>query len=154
MLSGNIAYRTHRAAQLYQESAAPVIILTQGYGARSWNWINSARSALVNQQVPAGSIFVAAGDATSTFDESEQVLKFLQSSEIKSVLIVTDPYHTLRAKVLFSQSLTAEGYNVRAAKAGDHWYNPWTWMFRKEGWRVTFTEVVKLAALLFGVKGG
>jgi len=154
VLGGEVEYRSQLAAKLYQREAAPVIILTQGYGERSWNRVIAMKKAITDQKVPIGAITVATGDATSTFDEAEQVLEFVKSANLNSVLIVTDPYHTLRAKLLFSQVLGSEGFKVRVASPLAHWYNPWTWMFRVQGWQVTVRESIKLAGIGFGIKGG
>lgn len=154
MLSGEAYYRTELAASLYLDNAAPIILLTETYGAKSTNRLDFARGLLQELGVTPGSIKVATGNATSTYDEAREVLSYAETNPLKSVLIVTEPYHTFRAKLLFQKVLGEAGIKVRIARPLEHMYRPLTWMFHLDGWRATISEVFKLSAYLVGIKGG
>jgi uncharacterized SAM-binding protein YcdF (DUF218 family) len=112
------------------------------------------RSQLVKGGVPSYQIQTAYGAATSTYDEARQVAKLAKSAGFKSVLVVTDPYHTFRARILFAGELGVNGVKVRVAGVTGHWYKPISWMFSREGWRVTATELVKIGGIILGMRGG
>ncbi|HWR66973.1 MAG TPA: YdcF family protein [Bellilinea sp.] len=154
LLSGGGKTRNAAAVALFKDSAAETIVLTQTSGPGSLSTMTETRSQLMKGGVPSYMIQTAYGTATSTFDEARQVAKLAKSAGFKSVLIVTDPYHSLRARILFAGELGTEGVKVRVVAATDHWYKPISWMFSREGWRVTATELVKIGAIIFGMRGG
>lgn len=154
LLSGGGKTRNAAALQLFKDSAAETIVLTQTSGPGSVSTMTETRSQLMKGGVPSYMIQTAYGTATSTFDEARQVAKLVKSAGFKSVLVVTDPYHSLRARILFAGELGTEGVKVRVAAAAGHWYKPVSWMFSREGWRVTATELVKIGAIILGMRGG
>jgi len=154
LLSGGGVMRNEEAARLFNKGAADTIVLTQTLGQGATATIVETRQQLVDEGVPSYKIQTATGTATSTFDEARQVAELAERSGFGSVLVVTDPYHTLRARILFTLELRSIGVSVRAASASEHWYNPLTWMFTRSGWRATITEIVKIGGILIGVRGG
>lgn len=154
LLSGGGKVRNAEAARLFKDGAAETIVLTQTSGRGSIATLSETRSQLVKGGVPSYQIQTATGTATSTYDEARQVAKLAKSAGFNSVLVVTDPYHTLRARILFAGELGTEGVKVRVVAARDHWYQPVTWMFSQEGWRVTLTELVKIGGIILGMRGG
>ena len=154
LLSGGGKTRNAAAVQLFKDSAADTIVLTQTSGQGSSSTMAETRNQLVKAGVPSYQIQTAYGTATSTFDEARQVAKLAKSAGFKSVLVVTDPYHSLRARILFAGELGTEGVKVRVVAAEGHWYHPISWMFSRAGWRVTATELVKIGAIILGMRGG
>jgi uncharacterized SAM-binding protein YcdF (DUF218 family) len=154
VLSGGGKPRAAEALRLYNAGAAQVIILTQTSGKGSIATMVDTRTQLVRGGVPSYQIQPAYGTATSTYDEARQVTKLVKSAGFKSILVVTDPYHTLRARVLFAGELGSMGVKVRMAAVADHWYQPLNWMTSREGWRVTLTELAKIGGIILGMRGG
>lgn len=154
LLSGGGTMRNEEAARLFNSGAADTIVLTQTMGEGAAATIVETRQQLVNGGVPSYNIQTATGTATSTFDEARQVAELSKQAGFGSVLVVTDPFHTLRARILFTLELRSIGVKVRVASASEHWYNPLTWMFTRSGWRATITEIVKIGGILVGVRGG
>lgn len=154
LLSGGGKVRNAEAARLFNDGAANTIVLTQTSGRGSVSTMGETRSQLIKEGVPSYQIQTAYGTATSTYDEARQVAKLAKSAGFDSVLVVTDPYHTLRARILFAGELGTEGVKVRVAAASGHWYQPINWMFSREGWRVTLTELAKIGGIILGMRGG
>ena len=154
LLSGGDNARIQEAARLFNEGAAETIVLTQTYGTGSSATMVETRSQLVKAGVPSYKIQTATGTATSTFDEARQVADLAKRAGFSSVLVVTDPYHALRTRILFMQELRPTGVAVKVATPADHWYTPLSWMFRKNGWWVTLSEIGKIGGILVGVRGG
>ena len=154
LLSGGGKARNAEAARLFNDGAANTIVLTQTSGRGSVSTLGETRSQLIKEGVPSYQIQTAYGTATSTYDEARQVAKLAKSAGFDSVLVVTDPYHTLRARILFAGELGTEGVKVRVAAVSGHWYQPIKWMFSREGWRVTLTELTKIGGIILGMRGG
>lgn len=154
LLSGGGKIRNEQAVKLFNNGAADTIVLTQTSGVGSTATIVETRNQLMKGGVPSYKIQTATGTATSTFDEARQVAKLAKSAGFASVLVVTDPYHSLRARILFREELKVDGVRVKVVSASDHWYSPLTWMFSRQGWKVTITEVVKIGGILVGIRGG
>jgi uncharacterized SAM-binding protein YcdF (DUF218 family) len=154
LLSGGDNARIQEAARLFNEGAAETIVLTQTYGTGSSATMVETRSQLVKAGVPSYKIQTATGTATSTFDEARQVADLARRAGFSSVLVVTDPYHALRTRILFMLELRPTGIAVKVATPADHWYRPLSWMFSEEGWRVTLSEIGKIGGIVVGVRGG
>lgn len=154
LLSGGGKVRNEEAVKLYNNGAADSIVVTQTLGAGSKATTVETYRQLNLGGVPMYKIQTATGTATSTFDEARQVAALAERQGFKSILVVTDPYHSLRARILFTSELRDVGVRVKVASASDHWYQPLTWMFSREGWRVTITEIAKIGAIILGVRGG
>lgn len=154
LLSGGGKVRNEEAVKLYNNGAADSIVVTQTLGAGSKATTVETYRQLNLGGVPMYKIQTATGTATSTFDEARQVAALAERQGIKSILVVTDPYHSLRARILFTLELRDVGVKVKVTTASDHWYQPLTWMFSREGWRVTLIEIAKIGAIVLGVRGG
>lgn len=154
LLSGGGKVRNEEAAELYNRGAADTIVVTQTLGAGSKATTVETYKQLNLDGVPMYKIQTATGTATSTYDEARQVARLAERQGFKSILVVTDPYHALRARILFTSELKDQGVRVKVTSVSDHWYKPLTWMFSKEGWRVTIIEVAKIGGIIIGVRGG
>lgn len=154
LLSGGGKARNEEAAKLYNNGAADTIIVTQTLGTGSKATTVETYQQLNLGGVPMYKIQTATGTATSTYDEARQVAKVAERQGYRSILVVTDPYHALRARILFTTELKNQDVRVKVTSVSDHWYKPLSWMFSKDGWRVTITELVKIGGIVLGVKGG
>lgn len=94
VLGGGLHERPERAAQLFQQHAAPRIIVS---GAGD-DWIN--RTILRQRGVPAGAIQVE-GNSTTTHENAEFTIKLLREQKVRSVILVTTWYHARRAVKTF-----------------------------------------------------
>ena len=62
-----------------------------------------------------------------------------------SLLVVTDPYHTRRARLCFRTALADSGIAVTVRPVEGSWYDPEAWWRTVDGQRETWTEYLKLA---------
>jgi uncharacterized SAM-binding protein YcdF (DUF218 family) len=70
--------------------------------------------------------------------------------KLTSCIVVTDPFHTLRTRVIFNDVLGQAGIRVIVHSVPGHWYTSRTWWQSAEGIQVTFQEYIKLFAYLTG----
>ena len=154
VLRGSSAYveRTHRAAELYRERRAPLVLLTDDHTRGGWSsaqqrnpfFVERAMEELVKAGVPEDKIRIVPGVASSTRDEALIVKDYAQSERLRSVLVVTSSYHSRRALRCMHQTLDDIGTTIglEATPAGSA--ETVFWWVRPEGWRTVGGEFVKL----------
>ncbi|MDA0298474.1 MAG: YdcF family protein [Actinobacteria bacterium] len=111
--SPQLQARLDHALALWQEGAAPLVITTGGNqpGDRFTEAETSANYlmvGLIGVAVPAESI-VQENSGSTTRESLIAVREIMQSRGLHSVLIVTDPYHSLRSR-LIAQDLGLVAY--------------------------------------------
>jgi uncharacterized SAM-binding protein YcdF (DUF218 family) len=152
VLSGSSAYveRTQKAAELYRQGRAPLLLLTNDHTRGGWSsaqqrnpyFVERATDELIKAGVPADRIRVVPGVASSTHDESVILKDYALAQGLRSVLVVTSAYHSRRALRSLRQSFAGTGMTVglEPAPAGSMAF----WWLRPEGWRAVGGEYVKL----------
>ena len=152
VMSGSSAYveRTQKAAQLYHEGRAPIVLLTDDHTRGGWSsaqqrnpfFVERAKDELIKAGVPEDKIKVAPGIAASTRDEALILKDYVESEKIQSVLIVTSSYHSRRALLSMQQVFSTKGTTVGMEPASA---TPTAfWWLSPEGWRTVGGEYVKL----------
>jgi uncharacterized SAM-binding protein YcdF (DUF218 family) len=151
VLSGGGAPRLQEAANLYQEGQAPFIILTETgavtphYGPLS----GIEKDQLVEMGVQGRDIFITEMLVDSTTDEARVLRKLLNTKGFKSVIIVTDTFHSFRTHLIFQNAFKGNDLTLYVRPVRDDWYTSATWWSTPEGWRTTLLEYSKLFSYLF-----
>ncbi len=155
VLSGSTVYRerARRAAQLYAEGRAPLILLTNDTTPGGWStklqknpqFVERAKEELLNGGVPESSILVAPEPVSSTYDEARAVRQFVSERKIQSVLLVTSAFHSRRTLWTFRKVLADTGVRIGLEYSSV----PGTaaslfWWLSPEGWRDVAGEYVKI----------
>jgi uncharacterized SAM-binding protein YcdF (DUF218 family) len=156
VLAGSAAYveRTARAAELYREGRAPVVILTNDGQLSGWSnesqnnptFVERARRELVRGGVPAERIEALPRRVGSTHDEAVLLREYAGERRLRSLLVVTSGYHSRRALWTFRRAFEGSGVAVGVSKVepGLQTPTPGTWWFSPRGWRVVAGEYVKM----------
>lgn len=156
VLSGSSAYieRTKRAAELFREGRAPLIVLTDDHTRGSWSnalqrnpyFVERATDELIREGVPTGRIRVVPGVASSTHAEASILKEYAATQGIRSILVVTSAYHSRRALRSLRQSFAGTGTTIgmEPAPTGSETPSAAFWWLRSEGWRSVGGEYVKL----------
>jgi len=145
--------RLEMAVELYHEGLAEALIITE---TTATAYTGQQVSLYLRNQaevlgVPENAIFITEVDATSTWDEARAVRKLMLRNGWTSCIAVTDPYHTRRVKIAFSQDFKPHDLNVSVVYTPDHWYRPSTWFLSVEGRQTTLLEYGKLFGQIFGL---
>jgi len=109
--------RTDHAIRLYQEGYGRQIFFTGGWCPEiQGDHGERGRALAVQQGVPARAIATDSAAVTSTYDEALRLRAFIaQSAEpVRSVIVVSDPFHMRRAQWAFRHVLGA-GVRVQMA---------------------------------------
>jgi uncharacterized SAM-binding protein YcdF (DUF218 family) len=110
-------YRTDYAIQLYQQGYGKQIFFTGG-----WCTLHSlyhgqhGKDIALEQGVPPEAIAIDDTHVSSTYSEAVRLKEFIAKSTVpvKSVLVVSDPFHMRRARLTYEWVL-GDGVNVQMA---------------------------------------
>jgi uncharacterized SAM-binding protein YcdF (DUF218 family) len=120
------ADRATRAAELYRQGLAPVVVAS-GIRLRPYAGISELMTHdLVERGVPKERILAFPQDADSTREEAAALKPFLAGKGWKSVIVVTSNYHTRRARLIFRKTLPQE-LKIEMASARDGNFDPANW---------------------------
>lgn len=149
--SSGPSYRIIYAADLFQDHLGGRLFFTGGYNEFDNRYEASwSRTLAQNEGVPPEAIYTDDTTVTSTYEEAERLKAFIEAhpGEIHSVMIVTDMYHTRRARWAYQKVLgkdiTVLMAPVPYQKAG-YTKNWWTNSFSR---KLVFEEYGKLAFYL------
>ena len=155
ILSGSNVYRerAQRAAQLYAEGLAPLILLTNDTTRGGWStklqtnpqFVERAKEELLIRGVPETSILVAPQPVASTYDEASAVRQFVVDRKIQSVLLVTSAFHSRRTLWTFKKVLADTGVGIGLEFSSvPSTTSSLFWWFSPQGWRNVAGEYVKM----------
>lgn len=156
VLSGGEKDRLPEAAQLYLDGYSDTVILTDtgllSEGSESEAAVDPnviKAYDLTQLGVPISNIYVTKGVVGSTVDEAQAILELMQKQGMQSMIIVTDPYHSRRTKLIFDDIYGDYGITTRVRSVQSHWFTGTGWWLHPEGWKFFILEYAKLFALWF-----
>jgi len=156
VLSGNETDRLHETLRILREGYAPLVVITETDmtedGSNSMSTIDKVIAAR-EVGIASEAILVTNQVASSTRDEALAILEVAQQRNFTSVIVVTDPYHCFRTRILFRGIFSSSGVDVIVRPVRDHWYRSNTWWLTGVGRKATFSEYFKLFFFLFGIRG-
>jgi len=144
--------RLDEAARLYTDKITDKIIITEtGENLPGSSVIRSffTRQQLGELGVPEEAIITTEKHVSSTWSEARVVMKLMLGLEMKSCIVVTDPFHTRRARLVFRDEFTPRGIKVLIQPVRGHWYKSSSWWTSRRGWDVTIDEYSKLIGYEF-----
>ena len=155
VLGGGERSRMAEGAVLLQEGYAPWLIVTDN--PLNMPGIRQAYSELmiteaVWQGVPEDRILVTPGVAATTYEEALAVRELAQEQCFQSLILVTDPFHTRRAKWIFTDVLHEVDVSVIVYPAAGSWYQAESWWQTPDGLRETSMEYLKILAYILGYR--
>lgn len=156
VLAGGTPQREIEAADLYSAGWAPRVLMTtdaespafdelrkRGFPLETHNALK--KRILLTLGVPETAVTVLADRvANSTKTETELVKSWLASNDARRLIIVTSPYHTARARMVFARALRDEGVEVLAHPASHESFDATNWWRDREQLRNGIVEWQKL----------
>lgn len=115
VLSGGNGGRLRRAVGLYDANLVGELILAGGHQ-DGWEHIIRRYCPECDLTDRRATILV---DSTNTFTDAELTLEHCRKQGIRSVLVVTDPYHSRRAAMTFNKIFRGSGISVAVVSSGD-----------------------------------
>lgn len=156
VLAGSSTYveRARRAAALFAEGRAPVIVLTNDNLRGGWSqaeernplFVERAADELRRAGVPPEKIEIIWKPVSSTQEEATRLREYAGAHGLRSLLVVTSAYHSRRAlwtlRRAFRGGETVVG--LEAVAPGEQSPRPAAWWLSVLGWRMVAGEYVKL----------
>jgi uncharacterized SAM-binding protein YcdF (DUF218 family) len=154
LLAGSPAARALATADLYARGTAPRVVLTrervtpataalERRGVRVPRPDEETRAILGALGVPDAAITVLPGRAYSTDSEARLIARWACRSRVRSLVVVTSPSHTRRARSILRRVLAPTiAVAVRPAPAD---YFPRRWWRRRAAAKLVLSEYQKLA---------
>lgn len=93
--------------------------------------------------VPLAAIETSSQEVTNTWDEAQEVCRFIEKWGYKSVLLVTSKYHSRRAYLTFRDALKGKATVISVPSPYDS-YNPEEWWKREKDMKRVIMEYQKL----------
>lgn len=156
-LSGGKTTRVPETLRLWRQGYGPSIYLTnekkrnKEFSKLKTSDLEFAREVVKKMELNATwETIPSLGDgATSTFDEAEDVLAFGKSKGWKRIIIVTDEFHTRRARYAFEKIFDDSGIEVEVAGASNEIFSDDDWWQSDSGISCYFLETIKFPVYLF-----
>ncbi len=154
VLSGGLGEREDEAIRIYQDKQAEYIVFThperEGGGWKSH--LMDMKLHAMGAGVPITGLLVTDEHGNSTYEEAKEIRRYLEPMKFKSILVVTDPFHTFRTRLIFREVFKGSSIQVRVRPVRGHWYRSTTWWMSKAGWQMTVEEYFKVAAFFAGIR--
>lgn len=153
VLGGGGEQRVEEAVRLIKDKYGIWLVITEpgetvpGAGPGSQVFRNVA----ILQGISPDAILITEKTAKNTYQEAKAVRQLMEKHKLHSVIVVTDPFHTQRTRIIFRSVFAGSGLTVRVTPVRNHWYRSNTWFLTREGWANTFREYIKLIGFLTGI---
>jgi uncharacterized SAM-binding protein YcdF (DUF218 family) len=156
VLAGGTPQREIEAADLYVAGYAPRVVMTierdapaadvlRARGVPFETQIELKRRILRSLGVPDSALtFLERTRATSTRMETDLIKEWTSSKRARRIIIVTSPYHTARAGLVFSRALRSQKVEVMTRPASHEPFDVDNWWNDREQLRNGFFEWQKL----------
>jgi vancomycin permeability regulator SanA len=139
-----IGSRAAKAADLYHEGRAPIIVAS-GRMMRPYAGVGELiQRDLTDRGVPTSAIEIYRHNARDTLDEAQTLRSLVVQKNWHHVVIVTSNYHTRRARYIF-QKVFPLGVQVDVAAAKDPDFDVSDWWEHKAGLKAFLHELAGLA---------
>lgn len=147
VLSGDDGDRLALALDMRERGYTTRLILT--------DTTNSANARLKREASAGGfaenRIYLTDLRVDSTAEEAQAILELAQKHHWDTLMIVTDPYHSLRTRVIFRDVFSGSGITILVRPVVGHWFRSTTWFYHVTGWRFAFLEIIKLVSYWIGI---
>jgi uncharacterized SAM-binding protein YcdF (DUF218 family) len=161
-LAGDLE-RVYYAAKLHQTGYAERVLLTnlplETQPARDAH-LRRVRAIATAAGVPETQLVVVPEIAWTTFSEAQNVRAELERLGVRSLLVVTSPWHTRRARMGLRKVFRGSGIRLSVRPVPPdalppgalHPYRPRTWWHARSTRLTTLDEYLKLAAYAVGIR--
>lgn len=152
VLGGGSGERTQQGVALYQQDYAPLLIISaennHSLYSRTFQWGKAARDLAIAGGVPDDRILLIE-TSTSTRDDALLSKELCLSRGLRSLIIVSEPFHTRRAWWTFKKEYRGSDIRLMMYPVQQSWYTRDGWWHSEEGFLSTVNEYVKIVYYLF-----
>ena len=149
--------RVEEGARLFMEKMGAWLVLTEitpREGDKVTETTTLFKEIAIGEGVPNSSILVTGQAAFSTRQEAVEILNLAQKRGFQSLIVVTDPFHTFRTRLIFRSVFRDSGIDLYIRPVRNHWYKSTTWWATSQGRQATLSEYMKIIAFFSGLESG
>lgn len=147
VLGGNSPFRAAHAVELYRAGWAPRLVISnervRSHGLDT-TWAELYGRGVARLDAPADAVVIIPGLPDNTYDEAVRSRDLMLAHGWTRALVVTDPFHSHRAQLLFRSVWGPSGLEVRSAPALDSPEGVERWWGSYDGVIHVTTEYAKL----------
>ena len=156
VLGGNGFERGKGASELAQEFPSAHFICTGGgdtlneMRAMGLNLTSAqlTRKCMIETGVDSLRVFEL-GEATSTYEESEEILTYCLNNNLKEISVVSSDFHLRRMSMVFGEKFQEKGITVHFFGTETKDFKAQSWWTFEAGLITTFNEYIKLVYYVF-----
>lgn len=151
VLAGERGERVREAVALYHEGYAPVLLMSGGPSEANIPLAELMRAQALKEGVPEKNILLE----TRSLDTGEDALftkEIILKKGFRSILLVTSPYHSRRALMIFRKVYAGCGVKIVSFPVRKSWFRVKEWWRRKKDTKVVLQEYSKLLWYLLSSK--
>lgn len=150
VLDGGARERVSTALDLYLAGFAPAILLTDRDGFPDAHFRHLEAGG-----VPDRALLGPPSPSSSTWGDALTVRQIIEKHNIRSILVVTSPYHCRRAALILGRVLEGRGVCVHVTPSRSLYFDPQRWWTNRNGRATVPWEFPKLLwAWLVVPRGG
>jgi uncharacterized SAM-binding protein YcdF (DUF218 family) len=139
VLSGDDGDRLALAIEMHDQGIAPKLVIT--------DTTEEANELLVGEAqrggFAPGDIILTPIQVRNTVDEARAVRELAQNNGWGVIMVVTDPFHSLRTRIVFRRELRQLDLEVLVRPVVGHWFRSTTWFLHPQGWVFVVNEIFK-----------
>jgi uncharacterized SAM-binding protein YcdF (DUF218 family) len=156
VLGGNGFERGKGAALLAQEFPTAQFICTGGGDTLNemramglqFTSAQLTRKCMIETGVDSIRVFEL-GEATSTFEESEEILSYCINNNLKEISVVSSDFHIHRISMVFGKKFQEKGIRVHFFGTETKDFKAQSWWTFEAGLITTFNEYIKIVYYMF-----
>jgi uncharacterized SAM-binding protein YcdF (DUF218 family) len=157
LLNSEYNIRPFRAAELYKQGLAPVIVIARAENTPVVdlglvpNDTDISVGMLEKLGVPPEKITILTvpGGVTSTFDEAVVFRQYAEAKQMHRIIVVTSAFHTRRASWILHRTFTGLPVILNMAAASYPGFDQTTWWKNETGLIILTNEYIKLVYYSF-----
>jgi uncharacterized SAM-binding protein YcdF (DUF218 family) len=153
VLAGEETERVEYGARLFKNGWArkDMIIMSGGPLVWKYSWAGLMKDHAESLDVPAGNILIQ-DKSRSTEEDAIYTKELMKKNHIASIILVTSPYHSRRASIIFERVL-GKDIGIISAPVENSWFEISDWWKRRRERATVLNEVSKYIWLwIFGVQ--
>lgn len=147
VLAGNSPYRAQHAAELYHQGWAPYLLISdeavKTHGLNT-TWRELYTQGVAKIDVPREAVITWPGIAINTYEEAQKSRDMMLARGWKRAIVVTDPFHSRRAILIFRAAFRPAGLEVTVSPNLASPENVDEWWTNTDGWQRVIQEYIKL----------
>jgi len=150
VLGGGFGDRERRAAEIYRDGLAPLLVLMgmeDAVNDKEIDYLHWRAKVLTRAGVPEGALLIDP-QSTTSMREAAYGAKLARERRWKRVIVVSDPPHMRRLSIVWGRALEGSGVELVLVPSRAAWWTPEQWWSNDKCAGFVVMEYIKLVHTL------